>query len=81
MTDREKLSELLSPWLAHLSLCAADDLIAKGVTIPVRCKDCKKSGILEHNGKMFCNEPMGCLGCAPTKPDAFCAYGERRGNG
>lgn len=46
----------------------------------VRCKDCKKSGILEHNGKMFCKEPMGCLGCVPTKPDAFCSCGERKDN-
>ena len=32
MTDREKLIKLLRPWLAHLSLCAANDLLAKGVT-------------------------------------------------
>ena len=32
MTDREKLVKLLRRWLAHLSLCAADDLIANGVT-------------------------------------------------
>ena len=32
MTDREKLIKLLRPWLAHLSLCAADDLLANGVT-------------------------------------------------
>ncbi len=32
MTDREKLIGLLRRWLAHLSLCAADDLIANGVT-------------------------------------------------
>ena len=44
----------------------------------VRCKDCKHGGILEHNGKMFCKEPMGCLGCVPTKPDAFCSCGERK---
>ena len=32
MTDKEKLSKLLNPWLAHLSGAAATDLIAKGVT-------------------------------------------------
>lgn len=32
MTDKEKLSKLLSPWLSHLSGAAATDLIAKGVT-------------------------------------------------
>ena len=47
----------------------------------VRCKDCKKSGILEHNGNMFCKEPMGRLGCVPTKSDDFCSYGERKDNG
>lgn len=31
MTDIEKLTELLRPWTAHLSLVAAKDLIAKGV--------------------------------------------------
>lgn len=46
----------------------------------VRCCECNKSGVLEHNGKMFCKEPMGCLGCVPTKPDNFCSYGERREN-
>ena len=44
----------------------------------VRCKDCKKCGVLEHNGKMYCKEPMGCYGCVPTEPDHFCSYGERR---
>lgn len=33
MTDSEKLIELLRPWLSHLSLCAAKDLISKGVTV------------------------------------------------
>lgn len=32
MTDIEKLTELLRPWTAHLSLVAAKDLIANGVT-------------------------------------------------
>jgi hypothetical protein len=43
----------------------------------VHCVDCEKSGIWEHNGKMFCKEPMGCLGCVPTNPDAFCSYGKK----
>ena len=30
---REKLEKLLRPWLAHLSLVAANDLIANGVTV------------------------------------------------
>ena len=47
----------------------------------VRCKECKKCGTLEHNGKLYCKEPMGCLGCVPTKPDNFCSYGERKDKG
>lgn len=30
---REKLTKLLEPWLAHLSLAAANDLIENGVVI------------------------------------------------
>ena len=32
MTETEKLTELLRPWTAHLSLSVAKDLIANGVT-------------------------------------------------
>ena len=39
MTDREKLTKLLRRWLAHLSLCAADDLIANGVTFATNTND------------------------------------------
>ena len=35
--QREKLVELLRPWLAHLSLAAANDLISHGVTV-LPCK-------------------------------------------
>ena len=33
MEVRDKLVELLRPWLAHLSLAAANDLIENGVTV------------------------------------------------
>lgn len=33
MDVKKKLVELLRPWLAHLSLAAANDLIANGVTV------------------------------------------------
>jgi hypothetical protein len=46
----------------------------------VRCKDCKKCGVLEHIGKLYCKEPMGCLGCVQTEPNNFCSYGERKDN-
>lgn len=43
MDVKKKLVELLRPWLAHLSLAAAKDLIANGVTVqgdelPTNCK-------------------------------------------
>lgn len=83
MADKEKLSELLNPWLAHLSLCAANDLIAKGVTIPVRCKDCKhydnSEGICwcKINSKFF----PGGFDWHGFPEDGFCSYGERKDNG
>ena len=46
----------------------------------VRCKDCKKCGVLEHIGKLYCKKPMGCLGCVQTEPNNFCSYGERKDN-
>jgi hypothetical protein len=39
---REKLIELLEPWLAHLSLCAANDLIANGVTFATGTDEAKE---------------------------------------
>lgn len=50
----------------------ADALIAAGVTIPVRCKDCK----------WYCG--IGCIKphhIRPMKNDDFCSYGERRVDG
>lgn len=74
MTDKEKLSELLNPWLAHLSLCAANDIIAKGVTIPVRCKDCKKGHPeLAPNGGVWC-----AVWNHVFQDDEFCSKGERK---
>lgn len=39
MTDTEKLTELLRPWIAHLSLSVAKDLIANGVTFATDTND------------------------------------------
>lgn len=57
----------------------ADLLIDAGVTIPVRCKDCKRC--FKHTTKRnkqnmwLCmrNEMEVCV-----RPDDFCSYGERR---
>lgn len=55
----------------------ADHLIANGVTIPVRCKDCKhyEKTTLGNGDRCMCNK---FLGLTIPKPDDFCSYGERR---
>lgn len=73
---REKLVELIRQivipfWAGEI----ADHLIANGVTIPVRCKDCKI-------GKVF-SESKRLVDC-PHYDDKmvdfehFCGFGERR---
>lgn len=52
----------------------ADTLIANGVTIPVRCKDCENT--CPGNNGLVCT-----IWGAGTEPDAFCSYGERRNDG
>ena len=67
----------------------ADNLINDGVTIPVRCKDCKHW----HEETGWCTKHshfIGCDGmaCHPSQSsewkmfdqDDFCSYGERKDN-
>ena len=50
----------------------AESLIADGVTVPVRCKDCKhRENLL---GEMCCPYYEDL----PVEDNHFCAYGERR---
>ncbi|MBQ8797210.1 MAG: hypothetical protein IJZ56_03330 [Oscillospiraceae bacterium] len=70
MGMREKLIELLKsggvrdfPFNAVL----ADHLIANGVTIPVRCKDCQFGEMCSIREAMDCNTQ-----------DGYCSRGERR---
>ena len=81
MTDREKLVEILEavegqynndlPTLEQI----ADGLIAYGVTIPVRCKDC------EDCVAGYCAAEIdGVVRLRAVKPDDFCAWGERKDN-
>ena len=76
---REKLIELIQ---SAVDGCAtywaeriADHLIASGVEIPVRCKECKKWLKVEPSG-------TNCRYCAISRrsrlPYDFCSYGERR---
>ncbi len=74
---REKLIELLSGFsidTAEAVEFVADYLIANGVTIPVRCKDCKHFWE-SFSGTHSCKLHKGLVG---TKYDTFCSYGERR---
>ena len=56
----------------------ADHLIANGVTIPVRCKDCKYKDERIHacTNVKFRGERIHIW----VEPDDFCSYGERRTN-
>lgn len=85
MTDREKLIELLRPWLAHLSLCAANDLIANGVTFAglessrvevVRCRDCKYRKT--ERCQMYWESEDGREQYNWETDDDFCSSGKRR---
>ena len=61
--------------LAEWEEIMVDALIANGVTIPVRCKDCQ----YWENGKdyePYCNHWGNMM--AGTEADDFCSYGERR---
>lgn len=86
MGMREKLIELANeyfdsyPWYADIEDLngeeMADHLIANGVTIPVRCKDCSFWHDFETH--MDCRNPFG-IGI--PKPDDFCSYGKKRRDG
>ena len=80
MGMREKLMELVAtaPGQASYEIYSyveiADSLIANGVTIPVRCKDCKyRRG--DFFGGFVCRLHKGL---AMVTDESFCSYGERR---
>ena len=52
----------------------ADDLISKGVTIPVRCGECIEAEWDEESELYLCRHQ----GCDYNKGEHFCSYGERR---
>ena len=74
---REKLIELLREvqYLGGLEEKIADHLIANGVTIPVRCKNCVH--MVEQFGVRYCKIWTMFNGMGD---DGFCNYGERRNN-
>ena len=77
MGMREKLIELvLRMDITDNAGNIVDFLIANGVTIPVRCKDCANC---QHKTPL---DGFFCKGFRVlVKPDDFCSYGERRTDG
>lgn len=80
---REKLIELLksNPY-ANTPYSIADHLIANGVTIPVRCKDCKHYDNTEGIQWCYLNSKFAKHGMDwhSFPEDGFCFYGERKMN-
>ena len=93
MADREKLIELLAQvqdsgtivipaghgdryeWVSNQKV--ADHLIANGVTIPVRCKDCKHWECWRISGEGSGDCLLDIYGNLWNGND-FCSYGEKR---
>lgn len=84
---REKLIELIQ---SAVSGCArywaeliADRLIAAGVVVPVRCKDCKKWDAKIGSCEEFTTHRFPACGRITflTREDDYCSYGERRTDG
>lgn len=71
--SRETLIELIkrNPY-AKTTDSITDHLIANGVIIPVRCKDCKHWVVSDDVG--YCDNPDGLDNYA--RPNDFCSYGK-----
>ena len=90
-TDREKLIDLIyesgqlgvfASYDSEMRMCErfADYLISKGVTIPVRCVDCKRcfEKRTKRNNQLmrFCMRMDGNE--FQVNANDFCSYGERK---
>ena len=79
---KEKLIELLDGMAVMMewqnSDALADHLIANGVTIPVRCKDCKHNEDCIRRIQFWGRNPVLELNTTEYHPIDFCSYGERR---
>jgi hypothetical protein len=82
---RNKLADLVDEVLRYLpwgeisqntAKDVADHLIAKGVTIPTRCEDCR----FWSDGVEGCTDNEKCcrIGYYMTKGNDYCAYGKRK---
>jgi hypothetical protein len=82
MTDYMKLVDILldtipedSPWQGNIK-GLVETLVANGVTIPVRCEECKHwkneiNGCTED--KRFCD-----IGFYMVHKDGYCSFGEKK---
>ena len=78
---REKLTELvLRMDITDNVGNIVDFLIANGVTIPVRCKDCIHRFYLDMGDEIGVVGGCELFGIA-MHYDCFCSYGERRADG
>ena len=78
MDDRKKLIELLDrfvydEWYGNDDI--ADKLISNGVTVVVRCKDCK--WLYDEMDYYCCRSHRGLVMICEN---SFCSYGERKEN-
>ena len=91
MTDREKLLELLKHDNCPIFMVfgdniegLADYLIANGVTIPVRCNDCKFALVkLDVANPFIAATQLVCsngINWRAVEPNHSCSYGERKDN-
>lgn len=83
MGMREKLVEVMEDTRANAAWHhwgyeeSADYLISNGVTIPVRCKDCKHNCTFDT--LLYCDHVRGLAGS--VSPDGYCYLGERKNDG
>lgn len=90
MTDRDRLIDLLYDVEDARNDTKADHLIANGVTVPVRCKECKHfmkytdayAKIFKANGDCFIRK-MNSYDeeFSRCKYDDYCSRGVRKENG
>lgn len=82
MTDRERITEILKAYTKKHNIMAslvileeyAEELIRRGVVMPIRCKDCKHC----DPDNRHCDHYMGTVLPVSREDNDFCSYGERK---
>lgn len=87
MTDKERITEVLKAYTKKHNISAsvvileeyAEELIRQGVTMPIRCKDCKyykaqKQSVNWKNKKKYCCRVVALK----VNENDYCSYGERK---